>query len=408
MSSASQSKQRVPDFMENKQRPSHGMIIVLLFPIVTLVGGYAFVNHLRVGIADNYDRYREFWGGNPSEVFSHWLDMILMSGGAAVMAWLTSAEAFFRRGGHWAWCQVIHGCLASLLILSGVTAVVLDGSHGEGTVLIAYSLLFLPILASSYYLLRRFAAKWDWNPTKVVLLCVGFVLIHLVAQLFFEPSGTGAPNGLVLLVWLGSVGCALLWSVVRGIHTGFLKRIVTRGIGIIRRPTVWGSSILIGLAIGIPITLHAQRTQRTHQEMAFAWLDDLEAKLTDGFIEEIKRDHTPSKADSNSKIPLSTAAHSVLTDARIKGDNELRIYVPVNEQDYIFLWGNDHIQYCDIRQLVRENTEEMDQGFIDTLIDHGGTYQTGLFSILWSPYMAGRVIKDKDGRVKAICVINAP
>ena len=142
--------------------------------------------------------------------------------------------------------------------------------------------------------------------------------------------------------------------------------------------------------------------------MAFAWLDELDAKLTDAFIAEIKRDHTPEKADGNSRIPISTAAHALLADARIKGDNALRIYVPLNQEDHIFLWVNDRFEYCDIRRLAREHTEQMDQSFIDALIARGGTHQTGLYSILWSPYIAGRVLKDKAGTVKAICVINAP
>lgn len=154
--------------------------------------------------------------------------------------------------------------------------------------------------------------------------------------------------------------------------------------------------------------MHAHRIQKTHQDMAFAWLDELETKLTDDVIETIRRDHTPARADSDSKIPLSAIAHAILTDPRIKGDNELRIFVPVNQTDYIFLEGNDRFQYCDIRQLVHDHTEQIDQDFIDALIDHGGTYQTGLLSVLWSPYMAGRVLKDRTGAVKAICVINAP
>jgi len=394
--------------MHSQRRLSVGGFFALLVPIAVLVAAYSFVNHLRLNLADNYDRYGEFWGGNPSEVFSHWLDMVLMTGGVGVIAWLTSVEAFFRRSGNAFSLRLGHICAGFLLILSGLTAVVLDGLHGEGTVMIAYPVFFLPILASSYYLLRQFAALWGWNPTKVIVLGIGSVVTHLIAQLFYEPSDTGAPNFLILPVWLASVGCALLWALVRGFRTGFLKRIVTRTIGTVRRPIVWGSSILIVLVIGIPITLHAQRIRKAHQETAFAWLDELEAKLTDDFIEEIKRDHTPAKADGNSKIPLSSAAHSVLTDPRIKGDNALRIYVPVNQGNYIFLWGNDHFQYCDIRQLVREHTEEIDKDFIDALIDHGSTHQNGLFSILWSPYMAGRVLKDKTGAVKAICVINEP
>src|SRR5436190_546712 len=68
------------------------------------------------------------------------------------------------------------------------------------------------------------------------------------------------------------------------------------------------------------------------------------------------------------RIPISAAVHALLDDARIKGDRALRIYIPLNQNDYIFLWGNDHFSYCDIRRLVREDTEEIDQGFIEALI----------------------------------------
>jgi hypothetical protein len=113
-----------------------------------------------------------------------------------------------------------------------------------------------------------------------------------------------------------------------------LGRFFVRSIDTIRKPIAWGSTVPILLAIGIAITLHAQRTRKTHQEMAFAWLDELDAKLTDGFIAEIKGDPTPTKADSNSRIPVSAEAHSLLADARIKGDNAIRIYVPLNQDDY--------------------------------------------------------------------------
>jgi hypothetical protein len=398
----------MPNLMDNQRRCSFGAILALIVPIVGVLTAYAFVRHLQPGISDNYERYREFWGGNPSEVFSHWLDMVLMSGGAAVIAWLTSAEAFFRRNRSTAFRRSVYAAIVFLLMFSGMAAVVLDGMHGEGTVTIAYPLFFIPILTSSYYLLRRFAALVRWNPAGVKGLCFGFVVLHTAAQLFYEPSGTGGPNQQIIPLWLASVGGALIWAFVRSVRTGWLARFLVRAFSIIRRPVVWGSSILVVMAIGIPATLHSQRIRNVRQAIAFPWLDELEVKLTDEFIEEVKRDHTPAKAGSNSKIPVSIAVHALLADARIKGDNALRIYVPVNRQDYIFLWVNDRFEYCDVRQLTTEHTVEMDQGFIDDLMEHGGTYQTGPISILWSPYMAGRVLKDKSGVVKAICVINAP
>ena len=172
----------------------------------------------------------------------------------------------------------------------------------------------------------------------------------------------------------------------------------SQGKGALRGLYAWNARSIFSLCV----------SPETHQEVAFTWLDELDAKLSDDFIAEIKRDHATTKADSNSKIPVSAAAHALLADARIKDDNALRIYVPLNQDDYIFLWGNDRFEYCDIRRLVREHTEEIDQDFIDALIAHGGTYQTRLYAIFWSPYMAGRVMKNKAGAVKAICVINAP
>ncbi len=376
--------------------------------MIALAGAYVVVNHLRDGIMDNYERYQDFWGGNPMEVFSHWLNMVLMSGSAVIIAWLTSVEACFRRSGRWIWCQWVYVVLVLCLLLSAIVAGTLDNRHGEGVVVIVLLLFFLPILASSYYLLRKLSACWSWRTTPVILLSIGFGLIHLTAQLFYEPSGTGGPNALVVGVWLGSVGCALLWALVQGLRIGLLQQKIVRFIGVIRQPSVWGGVILLTLMIGIPILLEAQRTQKTHQEMAFAWLDELEAKLTDDFVSEIKRDHSPAKADRDSKIPISAAMRAVLTDPRIEGDVELRIYVPLNEREFIFLWGNDRFQYCDIRQMVHDGVEESDQRFIDALIAHGETYQTGVCAVLWTPYMAGRVLKDRDGVVKAICVLNAP
>ncbi|MGZ8900930.1 MAG: hypothetical protein ACXW3Z_12615 [Limisphaerales bacterium] len=361
------------------------------------------MNHLRLGVADNYDRYREFWGGNPSEVCSHWLDMVLMSGGATIIAWYVSIEAFFRRSDR-DFRRLSYGCTVLLLVLNGMVALVLDGKHGEGTVILVYPLFFIPILASSYYLLRRCAALLLWRPPAVIPLCLSFVVLHAAAQFHYEPSETGGPSMAIIPYWLASVSPALGWGFVRSIRTGLFVRTCKRFYLVGRKPIVWGSTILILLAV----TVYADRVRKPRQTMVFNWLKELETRLTDAFVEDIKRDHAFSKADKDSRIPISRAAHALLSDERIKGDNALRIFVPLTENDYIFLWGNDRFKYCDIRPLAREHTEQIDQGFIDALIASDGTHQTRLYSALWSPYMAGRVLKDHAGKVKAICVINAP
>ncbi|MEY2466301.1 MAG: hypothetical protein QOD03_822, partial [Verrucomicrobiota bacterium] len=250
------------------------MIVILLIPFAAAIAAYTFLNHQQLGIADNYDHYREFWGGNPSEVFSHWLDMVLMSGGAGVISWLVVAEAFFRQREKESAMlrRVSYVCLALFLVLSGTIAVVLDGMHGEGTVTIAYPVFFIPILISTWYLLRQFAALLRWHLAGVVMLSLGIAVFHTAAQLCYEPSGTGGPNGLIIPMWLGSVGVALLWAFVWSIRTGWLRRFSSRSVHTVRRPVVYGSAILIFCAVGIPVTLYVKHTRKTHQDLAFAWL----------------------------------------------------------------------------------------------------------------------------------------
>jgi hypothetical protein len=325
----------MPDAAQNPLRTRIGMSVILLVPFWAAIMAYAFLNHLQPGIAENYDRYREFWGGNPSEVFSHWLDMVLMSGGAAMMSWLVVAEAFFRSRAKESTKlrRISHICFALFLVLSGAVAMVLDRMHGESTVVVAYPIFFIPILVSTWYVLRQFAALVRWRLVGVAMLSLGIAALHVAAQLCYEPSGTGGPNGLIIPMWLGSVGVAFLWAFVRSIRTGWLGRFCSRLIHTIRRPFVFGSAILILCAVGIAVTLYAKHTRKTHQDMSFAWLDKLEAKLTDDFIGRIKRDHTPSTLRGDSKMPVSPAAHALFADARIKGDDELRIFVPVNQND---------------------------------------------------------------------------
>ncbi|MEO7675503.1 MAG: hypothetical protein ABIV39_01925 [Verrucomicrobiota bacterium] len=349
------------DSTKSERRLSLGVAIVSFIPLTALVAGYSFLKYLRPGISDNYDPYREFWGGNPSEIFSHWLDMVLMSGGAVLMGWILSAAALFQRSKNALSHRLISASVISVFILSGVIAFVLDGLHGEGTVVVAYPIFFIPILVSSYYLFRQFAAQLHWRPFGVVAISVGFAALHIVAQLYYEPSGTGAPNEGIVLPWLLSVGGALTWCLIKSIRTGLFRRFFVQSFLTVRKPMVWGSTIFILLTIGVPTTFHIRRIRKAHERSAFKWLDELETKLNESFIEEIKRDHQAERANSESRIPISAAAHSLLTDARIKGDNAIRIYVPLNHGDYIFLWGNDRFEYCDIRKLVRAGTEEINQ-----------------------------------------------
>ena len=64
-----------------KERRLEAIIFALsLVPIVLLAAAFLFVKHRWPFGLPDYNRYREFWGGAPSEVFSHWLDMVVLSG----------------------------------------------------------------------------------------------------------------------------------------------------------------------------------------------------------------------------------------------------------------------------------------------------------------------------------------
>lgn len=207
-----------------------GAMAVLLVAFVVLAAEFVVLEHfhVRLGNQDWYFKVRTFWEGNPSEVYSHWLDVIVMSGNALIVAWLLSAEAFFRCAGKMLAAEVafIGGLVCT--VVSGVLAMVLDDAHGEGTVALVMVIYFVPVLASSYYLLRTSAELLRWKPGAVIALATMFVFLYVGAQLFYEPSETGGPNGAIIPIWLVSVGAALGWSLMRGFRSGRIQEVVRR------------------------------------------------------------------------------------------------------------------------------------------------------------------------------------
>ena len=220
--------------MRNEQQPdsSHrisvGAVVITIIPVITLLTSLAVLSGA-FGLVDVWERYeshRKFWGGNPAEVYSHWLDMVLMSGNATALAWLLVAEMFFRRNQtrHRWLIPLNYACGALGLVLSSAVAVALDRAHGEGTVLLAFMIFFVPILGSSYYLLRQLIGLLRRSFPSVVALSLSYAVLNTAAQLYYEPSQTGAPGFRVFPIWLGSVGLAVIWAFVRGIRSGGLRR----------------------------------------------------------------------------------------------------------------------------------------------------------------------------------------
>jgi len=377
-------------------------------PLAVLGAGFAFASHCWPFSTTDYEHYRAFWGGNPNEVFSHWLDSVIVSGNGFSIAWLLTLEASARQRlttSKKAWFKLI---VLLFFLLSILTGVALDHQYGEGTVMYAALIGFLPLLGSWFYLLRKIATFYDWIPKKVLIVSVIYVVLNVAAQLFYEPSGTGGPNVSFLFFWFGSMAAAGIAALGLGLRSGSLARFCCRTLLVIRRPFVWVPLLVLFLAIAIPLTMHARQIRQPRQTLAMKWLNDIEILLSDEIVRDLKIcaiDNPPYE-----KMAIPASARELLNDSRIALGNSLRVYVPLTNGEYLFLWANDHFNYCDVRPLNNSQygTVEMDQDFIDGLREHEGTFETGLYSVLWSPYLGGRVIKTKSGDIKAICVIKSP
>lgn len=162
-----------------------------------------------------YLRYREVVGGNPSEVYSHFLDFVLMTGNAVALGALVLLKAWHvegRRTLRGAW----HSSVVFLWLGMGTSGTLghwLDSRYGEGAVLVVYVLSFVPVLIATWVLLHRLAECNDWRKAAVARAVVACILVHAGLQYLYEPSNTGAPNYLFLPIWLTSLG--YLWYTFR-------------------------------------------------------------------------------------------------------------------------------------------------------------------------------------------------
>jgi peptidoglycan/LPS O-acetylase OafA/YrhL len=188
-------------------------MLVALAPCVALL----LLDRPPFDVAGNatYLRYREIWGGNPNEVFSHFLELVLMTGNAVALGGQLVLEACFRNRETDLEKQPIYLKASTIVGLgaSGLLAAWLDDTYGEGTVVLVYPLGFLPVLLACRRLLRRLAARYDWRLLAVTVIAVVSVLAHAALQYAYEPSVTGGPNNLFLPLWLAAL--AFLWREAR-------------------------------------------------------------------------------------------------------------------------------------------------------------------------------------------------
>lgn len=383
-----------------------GGIAACLLPAVLL--GLAFFAVSRLGeqlrIQDLYQRHRAFWGGAPAEVFSHWLNLVMMSGNALALAWLLTLRTLLPTRGLVTMARLAAPWGAVLAFLVGVA---LDRQHGEGTVLMAGTVLFLPMLVSSHYVLFQLAALARWKPARVAALSAGYAVLHLLAQLKFEPSETGGPNSLVLVFWLFWNATAVVWAFVNGVRRGSIRRTLITVFDGGRKRVVWMPVTCLVLVTFVSVTTHAWRLHAAYSPAALQRLDALEAGLTENVLAGLKQATLTAAAKEGRPLPMPESASALLRDTAVSPTNDVRVYVPLADDQYHFLWVDaTGPHYSDVRRMRGDHTVEIHQAFIDAVMDSGGTHETGLYAMLWSPYLAGRVLKNTNGHVKAICILS--
>jgi hypothetical protein len=155
-----------------------------------------------------YQYYRATWGGAPDEVYSHFLDLVLMTGNVVVLSTLVAIEELIQSASDtpppklqtwinvWRWTGWIS---------SGSIGTFLDGMSGEGTAAIMYWPGFLPVLAATTWLLRRCVQEVHGRIPSVIGLCATCTIVHAGLQYVYEPSVTGAPSLWFVPLWLGSL-----------------------------------------------------------------------------------------------------------------------------------------------------------------------------------------------------------
>jgi len=178
-------------------------VTALLLSLAPSLGLFAIPKPPFAG--DDYFRYRELWGGSPFEVYSHFLDLVLMTGNLAAISGMLLLECSIRRlSDDPVGTRVTLRWYSMLgLALSGAFGTALDTNDGEGAVVIVFWLAFLPILVGAQHLLWTVATRVDWHARKVSTAAILTTGLGGILQLVYEPSQTGAPSWLFLPIWLG-------------------------------------------------------------------------------------------------------------------------------------------------------------------------------------------------------------
>lgn len=154
------------------------------------------------------------FGGNPSEVFSHLLNWILMTACTSGLCFTLIAIAILKvdsDGSSRLTIALALGAGLALLVLGW--AIALDSRHGEGVVGISFLLLFGPCTMVSAVVSRGVLSGNASLSLKVIFIAA-ILPLAMILQWFYQPSDSGGPNILAFPLLFGQV--AVWWLLGRG------------------------------------------------------------------------------------------------------------------------------------------------------------------------------------------------
>lgn len=133
-------------------------------------------------------------GGNSAEYYSHWLNMILVSGNALLLSWLCALDLWLSRSRKASGqIRLLIGIATLVAVLvCFVGAVILDRRNGEGVV--SFLVPHFACLLVAGYVLLWCALKTIQRMWFGIAIAWAYAALHLMFQLLYEPSGSGAPN----------------------------------------------------------------------------------------------------------------------------------------------------------------------------------------------------------------------
>ena len=159
------------------------------------------------------------------------------------------------------------------------------------------------------------------------------------------------------------------------------------------------------------------------KHLAEPLVDEVVSKLTADTIQMLKNETAfrsgKENRMKNKQLPASieNVVRQVLDAENIKAGMEVRLLIPVDEKDYIYLCKNPRFVYADTRPLKEESGAEIiDYNEISKMVkmktDYStplfGNWDAGLFGLFMysGNYIQGKVILSASGEIDALIVVD--